>query len=97
MDVAHKRSLGRFYWATKRLEVLGAGQSSGAIGTAQLLLGHDNVIRIELVVAPGTFEIDSAAAIGRLKGLGEAEAREAKPRLRFLFEGPAETFVPCNR
>ena len=64
------------------------------MGTAYLLLGHGNVIRVEPVVAPGTFQLDSASAIERLRGLGESEAREAKPHLASFFEQPAETFIP---
>jgi hypothetical protein len=45
-------------------------------------------------VAPGTFQLDSASAIERLRGLGESEAREAKPHLASFFEQPAETFIP---
>ena len=94
-NAAHKWHQGKLYWAQKLMEVVGAGQSSGAMGTARLLLGRDNVIRIAPVVAPGVFELDGIGAIGRLKGLGNAEAREAKPRLAQFFESPAEVFVPC--
>lgn len=95
-DAAHRWSLGRFYWARKVIEVLSAGQSSGAMGTAALLLGHERVARIEPVVARGTFELDSIDAIERLRGLGESEARTARPTLQHLFESPAEPFRPLS-
>lgn len=94
-NAAHKWSLGNFYWAPKLMEVLSAGQSSGALGTAAVLLGgHERVIRIEPVVAPGTFGLDGVEVIERLRGLGEAEARKARPRLQHLFSNPVEPFRP---
>lgn len=94
-NAAHGRHQGKLYWALKLLEVVGAGQSSGSMGTARLLLGRDNVVRIAPVVAPGVFALDGIDAIERLKGLGNSEARDAKPRLTDFFNQPAEIFVPC--
>lgn len=96
-SAAYRRSWGKAYWAQKMLEVVGAGQSSGAQGTAALLLGHERVVRIAPVVASGVFEIDGASAIDRLRGLGEAEARTARSYLAHLFDEPAEEFVPYDK
>lgn len=93
---AHGRSVGRSFWAYKAIGLMLAGQSSSALGTAQLLLGRDQVIRIAPVVAPGTFALDNAAGISRLKGLGASEAREATPRLQPYLQIPAEPFGPSN-
>lgn len=93
-DAAHRRSLGDLYWARKLLEVVSAGQSSGALGTAAVLLGHERVIRIEPVVAAGTFKLDGVRATERLKGLGESEARIARPKLQHFFALAAEPFQP---
>src|SRR3546814_5207316 len=47
-----KYGLGLNYWARRLMSVIMAGQSSASIGTAQLLLGHDNVHRISPSVGP---------------------------------------------
>lgn len=93
-DSAHRRSWGRIYWAQKLLEVVSAGQSSGAQGIAAVLLGHERVTRIAPIVSAGTFALDGVEAIERLRGLGETEARTARPNLRHLFAAPAENFEP---
>lgn len=86
---------GKLSWAAKLLDVVSAGQSSGAQGTAAVLLGgHDQINRIAPQVAAGTFELDNARGISRLRGLGESEAREARPRLERFFEELAEPFTP---
>lgn len=86
---------GKLSWAAKLLDVVSAGQSSGAQGTAAVLLGgHDQINRIAPQVAAGTFELDNARGISRLRGLGESEAREARPKLERFFEELAEPFTP---
>lgn len=88
-------SAGKLSWAAKLLDVVGAGQSSGAQGTAAVLLGgHDRIDRIAPQVAAGTFALDNARGIPRLRGLGESEAREARPKLERFFEELAEPFTP---
>jgi predicted acylesterase/phospholipase RssA len=96
-NAAHRYSLGRVYWAFKALSVITAGQSSAALGTAQLLLGHANVTRVAPNVAPGVFKMDGTEAIERLKGLGQSEARKAVPQLVLFFQKPAEQFIPIYR
>lgn len=88
-------SAGKVSWAAKLLDVVGAGQSSGAQGTAAVLLGgHNKIDRIAPQVATGTFELDNARGISRLRGLGESEAREAKPKLDRFFREIAAPFTP---
>ncbi|MBW8365409.1 MAG: patatin-like phospholipase family protein [Rhizobium sp.] len=94
MSLAHKWSLGKLYWASKLLEVVSAGQSSGAQGTAAVLLGHERISRIAPNVAAGAFELDDVSSINRLKGLGESEAREARPKLEHFFRQLAPRFEP---
>lgn len=96
-DAANYRHHGKFYWASKLLEVVSAGQSSGSMGTARLLLGRERVHRIAPNVTPGLFELDGINSISRLKGLGASEARSAKPSLNAFFSKPAEAFVPCYK
>ena len=90
-------SLGRLYWATKFVDVFMHAQSHASLGTAKLLAGHENVIRIDPPVARGKFSLDKASEIPSLKGLGESQAREALPKLREIFLGNhAEQFVPFH-
>lgn len=94
MSWAAAYSMGKLYWGAKLLDVVSAGQSSGALGAAQHLLGHEKVFRIEPVVAPGRFALDGHKEIEALAGLGATEARKAMPALAPVFDEPAEPFVP---
>lgn len=88
-------SLGGLYWATKFVDVFMHAQSHAALGTAKLLAGHENIIRINPSVARGKFGLDKTSEIPSLKGLGESQAREALPKLREVFLGNhAEQFTP---
>jgi uncharacterized protein len=89
--------LGVNYWATKLVPVMMAGQSSGSIGTAQLLLGHENVLRYSATVSNGRFKMDSVKDIEALRGLGNSEARKALPRLRALLSEKSQPFEPYLR
>ncbi|MBI4611944.1 MAG: patatin-like phospholipase family protein [Candidatus Rokubacteria bacterium] len=100
LDVGLARFLpsGLGYWATKLVDVLMAAQSSSALGTAQVVVGKANVIRINPVVPKGRFRLDDPREIDSLKGLGSAEARKALPELRpVFFQQAAETFEPYHR
>ena len=90
------RRLGINYWALKLTSVFMAGQSSASLGTAQLLAGHENVIRVSPVVPNRRFKLDSIRDIEALKGIGESEARKAMPYLRPLLHDKAETFAPAH-
>jgi hypothetical protein len=99
LDVRGARAFphGKAYWATKTVDVFMAGQSSGALGTAAVLLGHENVVRISPIVPSGRFALDATKGMRSLRGLGMSEARKALPGLRELFfDQPAEPFVPCR-
>ena len=89
--------LGKPYWATKLLDVLMHAQSHASLGTAQLLAGHDNIIRIDEDVSQGKFSLDGVKEIDSLKGLGDFQARQALPELRKIFLGDhAEAFIPFH-
>ncbi len=93
-----KFSLGRLYWALKLCDVCMHAQSHGSLGTAQLLAGHDNVIRINPSMASGKFGLDKAKEICSLKGLGVDQARKALPQLRKVFiSNPVEAFEAFHR
>jgi len=89
---------GYAYWLPRIVELFMSAQSSASSGTAALLAGHENVLRISPVVAPGRFGMDRIEGIRSLKGLGDAEARTALPTLRerFLTER-VEPFDPFHK
>jgi hypothetical protein len=65
------------------------GQSRASIGTAMLLSGHSEAaprfFRYQPKVPNGKFKLDRVEMIGRLRGLGQACAREALPMLQKNF------------
>lgn len=89
--------LGVNYWARRLLPVIMAGQSSASLGTAQLLLGHENVWRYSVTVPNSRFKLDSPKDIEALRGLGATEARKAMPTLRTFLTEKAEQFEPYRR
>ena len=89
--------LGCLYWGTKFVEVFMHAQSHASLGTAKLLAGHENIIRIDPVMARGKFGLDKTKEIDSLRGIGASEARHALPKLREVFLGDhAEQFVPVH-
>lgn len=87
--------LGKFYWASKLRDVFMHAQSHSSLGTAKLLAGHNNIIRIDEKVSQGKFSLDNIKEIDFLKGAGTSKARQALPELRKIFLGDhAETFIP---
>ena len=91
-------SHGRLYWATKFVDVFMHAQSHASLGTAKLLVGSENIKRINPVVASGKFSLDKTSAIPSLKGYGQSEARKALPELREVFLGDhTEQFVPFHK
>ena len=90
-----KRGLGVNYWARRLVAVVMAGQSSSSIGTAQLLLGHENVHRVSPSVSPKRYKLDGVNGIKSLRGLGSSQARIEFPKVKeMFFTGKAAEFVP---
>lgn len=88
---------GKAYWAFKAVDVFLSAQSSYSLGTAAVLIGHENIIRISPYVDKGRFSLDSVKDIEFMKGLGAAEARKAQPEIKQNFlTHPAESFTPYN-
>jgi uncharacterized protein len=78
------------------------GQSSGALGTAKILLGHSEttprLFRIDPAVAAGKFSLDNASKLRHLIGVGHTAARDFLPTFRAMFFGnKREAFEPCHR
>ena len=100
LDVGSGRSwsLGLGYWGTKIVDLFMTAQSSASLSTAQVLAGHENVVRICPYAPRGRFGLDTHKEIDSLRGLGDSEARYALPRIRPMFFGePAEKFVPYKQ
>ena len=96
--LARRIGLGIGPWTLRGVQVLLAAQSSGGLGTAYTLLGHENVVRINPIVSRGRFGMDKLSEIPSLRGLGDSEARRALPQLREIFFGsPADQFTPFHR
>jgi len=92
---ARKLPLGLGPWAAKIADVFMAGQSSGALGTAYTLVGHDNVYRIAPTTPKGRYGLDAVKSINDLAGLGSFEGRNYCARLEpVFFQEPAEPFQP---
>lgn len=88
------RALGILYWIWKLPNVFMIAQSSASVGTAALLVGHDNIKRISPVVSSGKFGLDVVREINRLKGLGDSEARKEGVNIQSFFAEKAEVFEP---
>ena len=91
------RGLG--YWALRIVDLFMTAQSSSPLGTAHVLLGHDDVLRIDPPVPSGRYGLDTHKGTKSLRGLGYSEARDALPEIRRMFieEGQAEQFEPYKQ
>ena len=87
---------GKLQWAKWAAEVIMQGQSNGATGQAELLLGRDRFLRINPDVPKGLFSLDYADA-GKLLAAASHEAMHAEPAVRDRFFGhDAPDFIPCH-
>jgi uncharacterized protein len=95
---ARVHALGLTYWAGKVTDIFMRGQSSGSLGTAYTILGHDRVLRISPTVCKGEFSLDGAKDVRGLHALGRESARHELPAIRGLFcNEPVEPFQPYHR
>lgn len=97
IKLARKVPMGKAYWGFRVTDLFMSAQSSASLGTAQLLAGHANVIRVSPAVANGKFGLDVIQEIESLKGLGDSEARKALPTLEHFFKEKVEVFEPCYK
>jgi hypothetical protein len=82
-------------WALKLVDTFMAGQSSGSMGIAYVLLGHDRVKRISPTVPSGRFSLDGVKEIPALRSLASETARYQLPLLRpIFFQVKADEFIP---
>lgn len=96
VGLLRKRNIG-WYWATKTVDAFMAGQSSGSLGTAYTLAGHDNVVRINQTVTRGRFALDSAKHVAELSALGKNRARNESDKIKgIFFQETAEVFCQID-
>jgi len=92
------QALGRAYWGLKVTDVFMRAQSSASHGTAAVLVGHGNLLRISPNVRRNRFSLDGVKEIRSMRGLGAEAARHALPELRrACCADHAEEFVPFHR
>ena len=73
------------------------GQSHASMGTASLLIGHNNIIRVDPIVPRDRHGMDSTRHLDELQARADKEARDTLPRLREMgFDQPAEPFEPYS-
>jgi uncharacterized protein len=88
---------GKLGWAKKVLEAAMSGQAGGSMGTAYMLVGHPNVVRVNPAVDTKLAALDRAKSIDDLSGLGYSEARQRKPTLTPVFFAElAPEFLPIG-
>ena len=98
VNLGRKIPLGKLYWGFKLPDVFVQAQSYASLGTAKLIAGHDNIIRIAPSVSHRRFGLDNTKEIHSLKGLGDSEAGKTLDQLQKTFLGdPAEPFNPFNQ
>jgi patatin-like phospholipase/acyl hydrolase len=84
-------------WARHLVGAFMNAQSSASVGTAQLLLGHENVHRVAKTVAAKKYTLDGVKEIESLKGLGYTVARDEYPKVKAMFlTNKAHTFAPIR-
>ncbi|WP_170871521.1 CBASS cGAMP-activated phospholipase [Desulfosporosinus metallidurans] len=89
-------ALGQLYWAKKISDVFMSAQSSHSLGTAQLLIGKENIFRYNPTVANGKFALDSIEEMSSLRGMGSEYARDTISSIKIFFEEEASPFSPYH-
>jgi len=91
-------SLGAAFWAARLADVFMTAQSSSAVVTAHVLIGPNNIFRIDPDMSEHRFTLDGVEHMPLLRQLGEREASNAFATLvPVFFQGKAAAFVPCHR
>lgn len=72
-------------WAPATVDWLIHGQSVSAIGQAGLVVGRENLFRVQHVVEPGIYGLDDTAAAVDLEGPGRESARQWLPKIEEVF------------
>jgi hypothetical protein len=98
MDTRHAlfHSLGVGYWVTRLADLFLTAQSTSALGMAQHLVGHRNLVKRISPTIRANIGLDNTSEIPSLVGIADSESRKELPSLRALFfqEPLAEVFQP---
>jgi uncharacterized protein len=90
-------SLGSAFWAARLADVFMKAQSSSALVTANVLIGPENVFRIDPDTSEHRFTLDGVQHLPLLRELGEDEAARAFSSLEPVFlQEKAARFTPCH-
>jgi hypothetical protein len=74
-----------------------AGQSLASVKQAGLLVGKENLLRVEYSTKSGVYSLDDVKAASDLKGAASVLARKHKSRVEDVFLGTkAEPFLPYH-
>ncbi len=93
-----RKGMGVFQWCRYSTNLFMTSQSKSALGMAQLLVGNNNVMRIDTTFNQGRFKLDRSKDINSLVGIGSSEARKALPELKErFFQQITEKFIPVNK
>ncbi len=85
---------GKLAWAKGSIDEAFQGQTSGALGQAKLILGADNVLRLNLMVPAGLHALDRAIP-ERLKSAAAHLSLHEGPRIKKMFlDHIAPPFIP---
>ncbi len=91
-------SLGASFWAARLADIFMKAQSSSAIVTANVLVGAQNVFRIDPDTSQHHLTLDGVQHMPFLRELGQREASAVFDRLAStFFTEKAPAFVPCHR
>ena len=93
-----RAGLGIIHWCRHGTDLFMTMQSQSALGMARLLVGENNVLRIDQKFSRGRFRLDGSKEINSLAGIGSSEARKALPELeKRFFHQSADDFIPENK
>lgn len=97
MNIHYENSnLFSFGLVKKLAAIYGQTQSDSALGMAKVMLGENNIIRVNPIAPEGMFELGDYKKIQRLKALGKEQARFYRPRVEAMFfQKPAQQYIPC--
>jgi patatin-like phospholipase/acyl hydrolase len=92
-----KLGFGRSYWGSRIADVFMKAQSSSALVSAKMLVGYDNVVRVNPTVGETEFRLDAIDKLPVLKNMATEEAARLLPLLKHQFLSDlVEPFEPCR-
>jgi len=88
---------GLWQWRDQAVKILMRGRSLGALAQAQLILGKDNVLRIDPIVPVGLFKMDRPSVEDHI-GKAAHQSRKFMPLIENIFmDHKAPEFKPFHK